>query len=89
MIGPLVAGLVDRRAMRAALRRCAAALAILLFHIALRRAGERAGTVHLNHPALDTSAPFGGYKQFGDGQEHVDWGIRDFCEVKGIVGWEG
>lgn len=47
----------------------------------------RAGTVNLNHPAWDTFAPFGGYKQSGNGREYADWGIHDFCEVKGIVGW--
>jgi aldehyde dehydrogenase (NAD+) len=35
----------------------------------------------------DTSAPFGGYKQSGNGREYADWGIHDFCEVKGIVGY--
>ncbi|MDQ2066962.1 aldehyde dehydrogenase family protein [Xinfangfangia sp. CPCC 101601] len=47
----------------------------------------RAGTVNLNYPDWDTSAPFGGYKQSGNGREYADWGIHDFCEVKGIVGW--
>jgi aldehyde dehydrogenase (NAD+) len=48
----------------------------------------RAGTVNLNYPAWDTFAPFGGYKQSGNGREYADWGIHDFCEVKGIVGWD-
>jgi aldehyde dehydrogenase (NAD+) len=47
----------------------------------------RAGTVNLNYPAWDTFAPFGGYKQSGNGREYADWAIHDFCEVKGIVGW--
>jgi aldehyde dehydrogenase (NAD+) len=47
----------------------------------------RAGTVNLNYPEWDTSAPFGGYKQSGNGREYADWGIHDFCEVKGIVGY--
>ncbi len=46
----------------------------------------RAGTVNLNYPDWDTAAPFGGYKQSGNGREYADWGIHDFCEVKGIVG---
>ncbi len=46
----------------------------------------RAGTVNLNYPAWDTFAPFGGYKQSGNGREYADWAIHDFCEVKGIVG---
>jgi aldehyde dehydrogenase (NAD+) len=49
----------------------------------------RAGTVNLNYPAWDTFAPFGGYKQSGNGREYADWGIHDFCEVKGIVGYGG
>ncbi|MDO8982305.1 aldehyde dehydrogenase family protein [Cypionkella sp.] len=47
----------------------------------------RAGTVNLNYPEWDTSAPFGGYKQSGNGREYADWGIHDFCEIKGIVGY--
>jgi aldehyde dehydrogenase (NAD+) len=47
----------------------------------------RAGTVNLNYPDWDTFAPFGGYKQSGNGREYADWGIHDFCEVKGIVGY--
>ena len=47
----------------------------------------RAGTVNLNYPDWDIFAPFGGYKQSGNGREYADWGIRNFCEVKGIVGW--
>lgn len=47
----------------------------------------RAGTVNLNYPAWDTFAPFGGYKQSGNGREYADWAIHDFCEIKGIVGW--
>jgi aldehyde dehydrogenase (NAD+) len=49
----------------------------------------RAGTVNLNYPAWDTFAPFGGYKQSGNGREYAGWGIHDFCEVKGIVGYNG
>ncbi|MGC4409217.1 aldehyde dehydrogenase family protein [Rhizobium rosettiformans] len=47
----------------------------------------RAGSVYLNYPDWDTSAPFGGYKQSGNGREYADWGIHDFLEIKGIVGW--
>jgi aldehyde dehydrogenase (NAD+) len=46
----------------------------------------RAGQISLNYPAWDTFAPFGGYKQSGNGREYADWGIHDFCEVKAIVG---
>lgn len=47
----------------------------------------RAGQVNLNGPDWDTFAPFGGYKQSGNGREYADWGIHDFCEVKAIVGY--
>jgi aldehyde dehydrogenase (NAD+) len=46
----------------------------------------RAGQVSINYPEWDTFAPFGGYKQSGNGREYADWGIHDFLEVKGIVG---
>ncbi|MFA7415165.1 MAG: aldehyde dehydrogenase family protein [Rhizobium sp.] len=48
----------------------------------------RAGSVYLNYPEWDTFAPFGGYKQSGNGREYADWGIHDFLEIKGIVGYE-
>jgi aldehyde dehydrogenase (NAD+) len=48
----------------------------------------RAGQVKINYPAWDTFAPFGGYKQSGNGREYADWGIHDFLEVKAIIGTE-
>lgn len=47
----------------------------------------RAGQVHINYPDWDTHAPFGGYKQSGNGHEYADWGIHDFLEIKGIIGY--
>ena len=47
----------------------------------------RAGQVNINSAAPDLMAPFGGFKQSGNGREYADWGIRDFCEVKGIIGY--
>lgn len=47
----------------------------------------RAGTVNINYPDWDTHAPFGGYKQSGNGREYADWGIHDYLETKGIVGY--
>ena len=47
----------------------------------------RAGSVFLNYPEWDTFAPFGGYKQSGNGREYADWAIHDFVEIKVIVGW--
>jgi aldehyde dehydrogenase (NAD+) len=49
----------------------------------------RAGTVNINYPAWDTHAPFGGYKQSGNGREYADFGIRDYLEVKAVVGYGG
>jgi aldehyde dehydrogenase (NAD+) len=47
----------------------------------------RSGTVNINYPDWDTAAPFGGYKQSGNGREYADWGIHDFLEIKGVIGW--
>lgn len=47
----------------------------------------RAGSVHLNYPAWDAGAPFGGYKQSGNGREYGEWGLEAFLEVKGVVGY--
>jgi aldehyde dehydrogenase (NAD+) len=47
----------------------------------------RAGQVNVNYPDWDTFAPFGGYKQSGNGREYADWAIHDFVEVKGVIGY--
>ena len=47
----------------------------------------RAGTVNLNGPDSDTFAPFGGYKQSGNGREYAHWGMMEFLETKGIFGY--
>jgi len=47
----------------------------------------RAGSVYVNYPAWDAAAPFGGYKQSGNGREYAEWGLEAFLETKGIVGW--
>ncbi len=47
----------------------------------------RAGTVNLNYPAWDVHAPFGGYKQSGNGREYADFGIDDYLELKAVVGY--
>jgi aldehyde dehydrogenase (NAD+) len=49
----------------------------------------RAGTVNINYPAWDIRAPFGGYKQSGNGREYADFGIKDYLEVKSVIGWAG
>jgi len=47
----------------------------------------RAGSVYINYPDIDFTAPFGGYKQSGNGREYADFALNDFLEIKGIVGW--
>jgi aldehyde dehydrogenase (NAD+) len=47
----------------------------------------RAGTISINHPSWNTFAPFGGYKQSGNGREYAEYGIEEFLEIKGIVGF--
>ena len=55
-----------------------------------RRVAERmrSGNVYINYPAWDAGAPFGGYKQSGNGREYAEFGLEDFTEIKGIVGYE-
>ena len=48
----------------------------------------RAGIVAINNPDWDAVLPFGGYKQSGNGREGGEYGIEDFLESKGIVGYE-
>jgi aldehyde dehydrogenase (NAD+) len=47
----------------------------------------RSGTVQVNYPDWDVHAPFGGYKQSGNGREYADYGIHDFLEIKAVIGW--
>jgi aldehyde dehydrogenase (NAD+) len=47
----------------------------------------RAGTVNLNYPAWDVHAPFGGFKQSGNGREYAEFGIDDYLELKAVVGY--
>ena len=47
----------------------------------------RAGQVHINYPDWDVYAPFGGFKQSGNGREYADWGMHDFLEIKGLLGY--
>ncbi|WP_353641802.1 aldehyde dehydrogenase family protein [Mesorhizobium sp. WSM2239] len=47
----------------------------------------RAGQVHLNYPAWDPHAPFGGFKQSGNGREYGLEGILEYLEVKSILGY--
>lgn len=47
----------------------------------------RVGNVHINSPEWDSFAPFGGYKMSGNGREYADFGLTDFLEIKGVVGF--
>lgn len=53
--------------------------------IALRM---RTGMVHINGAWLDSAAPFGGYKQSGNGREWGHHGISEFLEMKSIYGYD-
>jgi aldehyde dehydrogenase (NAD+) len=48
----------------------------------------RAGNVHINYPMGDTAAPFGGYKQSGNGREYGKWGMEEFLETKAVIGYK-
>jgi aldehyde dehydrogenase (NAD+) len=44
----------------------------------------RTGQVDINGAAFNTRAPFGGYRQSGNGREFGRFGLEEFCEVKSI-----
>ena len=47
----------------------------------------KTGMVHINNASLDSQAPFGGYKQSGNGREWGVHGMEEFLEVKSICGF--
>ncbi len=55
-------------------------------HAADVAAQIRSGNVHLNGAGADLQAPFGGYKQSGNGREWGEHGFEDFLETKAVLG---
>ena len=48
----------------------------------------RTGMVHINGADLEAMAPFGGFKQSGNGREWGAHGMDEFLEVKSVYGYE-
>ena len=48
----------------------------------------RAGQVSLNGAGGDFMAPFGGYKQSGNGREWGDYAFHEFLETKAVLGYD-
>jgi len=46
-----------------------------------------AGSIQINYVPFEPEAPFGGYKQSGNGREWGRYGFEEFLETKSIVGW--
>jgi aldehyde dehydrogenase (NAD+) len=44
----------------------------------------RTGQVEVNGGAFNPNAPFGGYKQSGNGREYGDYGFEEFLEIKSM-----
>jgi aldehyde dehydrogenase (NAD+) len=57
-------------------------------NVRARRVGNRirAGQVALNGAFGDMQTPFGGFKMSGNGREYGEFGLRDFLEVKAMIG---
>jgi aldehyde dehydrogenase (NAD+) len=57
-------------------------------NVRARRVGNRirAGQVALNGASGDMQTPFGGFKMSGNGREWGEFGLRDFLEVKAMIG---
>ena len=47
----------------------------------------RVGMVHINGAVADPAAPFGGYRQSGNGREWGSHGLSEFTETKAVMGY--
>jgi aldehyde dehydrogenase (NAD+) len=47
----------------------------------------RSGEVHVNGAGTDFSAPYGGYRQSGNGREFGEAGLEEYLETKSILGY--
>jgi aldehyde dehydrogenase (NAD+) len=47
----------------------------------------RAGMIHLNGAPMGLDAPFGGYRQSGNGREWGEFGLDAFLELKAVLGY--
>ena len=48
----------------------------------------RSGNVHVNGAGPDFNAPFGGYRQSGNGREWGALGFEEYLETKAIMGYD-
>jgi acyl-CoA reductase-like NAD-dependent aldehyde dehydrogenase len=44
----------------------------------------RTGQVEVNGGGFNPNAPFGGYKQSGNGREYGEYGFEEFLEIKSM-----
>ena len=96
--GNLRAGAVDLAVQTTRTRRCAIANDTPYGLSAYVSSGDpqrsrrvalqlRTGQVHINGAPHDDSAPFGGYKQSGNGRECGAWGLEEYLETKALLGY--
>jgi len=52
--------------------------------VAAKDSAGQAGQVQINDGAFNICAPFGGYRQSGNGRELGKWGLEEFLETKSM-----